>query len=177
MPILLGVHSIGPLLVHGVEASVLDRRPTTAIQSPYRRICSVVATMMVAGLVGWAGRALAQSVPESCAVVSDLGRFDLPLTRVAQRLGNGDPVKIIAIGSSSTAGTGASSRAFSYPSRLEAELRTRFPRTSITVINRGVAGEEAPQMLARFARDVIAENPTWCYGKSAPTPSCAAVMS
>jgi acyl-CoA thioesterase I len=142
----------------------------TAIQSPYGRIGSVVTIMMVAGLVGWTGRAVAQSVPESCAVASDLMRLGLPLTRVAQRLGNGDPVKIIAIGSSSTAGTGASSRAFSYPSRLEAELRTRFPRTSVTVINRGVAGEEAPQMLARFARDVIAEKPDlvlWQVGSNA----------
>src|SRR5262245_34196569 len=95
-------------------------RKMTAIQSSYRRMGSVVTIMMVAGLVGWTGRAVAQSVPESCAVASDLMRLDLPLTRVAQRLGNGDPVKIIAIGSSSTAGTGASSRAFSYPSRLEA---------------------------------------------------------
>jgi acyl-CoA thioesterase-1 len=78
---------------------------------------------------------------------------------VAQRLADVESVKIIAIGSSSTAGAGASSRAFSYPSRLEVELRTRFPRASITVINRGVGGEEAPQMLARFARGVIAEKP------------------
>jgi acyl-CoA thioesterase I len=142
----------------------------TAIQSPCRRIRSVVAITMVAGLVGWAGCALAHSVPESCAVASDLARLDLPLTRVAQRLGNGDPVKIIAIGSSSTAGAGASSRAFSYPSRLEAELRTRFPPVPITVINRGMRGEEAPQMLARFARDVIAEKPDlvlWQVGSNA----------
>jgi acyl-CoA thioesterase I len=162
------VHS-SPLLA--VPSTVLYRRKKmTAIQSPYRWTRPVVAIMMIAGLAGWTGRALAQSVPESCAVASDLARLDLPLTRVAQRLGNGDPVKIIAIGSSSTAGTGASSRAFCYPSRLEAELRTRFPRASITVINRGMAGEEAPQMLARFARDVIAEKPDlvlWQVGSNA----------
>ncbi len=142
----------------------------TGIQPPWRWMRLVVAGMMVSGLLGWAGRASAQSVPESCAVASDLARLDLPLTRVAQRLGNWEPVKIIAIGSSSTAGTGASSRASSYPSRLEVQLRTRFPRGSITVINRGAAGEEAPQMLARFARDVIADKPDlvlWQVGSNA----------
>src|SRR6266496_2433669 len=126
----------------------------------------LAAGMMFAGLLG-SERAPAQSAPASCSVASDLARLDLPLSRVAQRL---EPVKIIAIGSSSTAGAGASSRAFSYPSRLEVELRTRFPRASITVINRGVGGEEAPQMLARFARSVIAEKPDlvlWQVGSNA----------
>ena len=142
----------------------------TRIQPPWRRMWSVVGGMMLAGLLGWAERAPAQTAPESCSVTSDLARLDLPLSRVAQRLADGEPVKIIAIGSSSTAGAGASSRAFSYPSRLEVELRTRFPRASITVVNRGVGGEEAPQMLARFARSVIAEKPDlvlWQVGSNA----------
>src|SRR6266536_4755521 len=132
--------------------SALRGRPKkkmTRIQSPWRRIRLLVAGMTFAGLLGSAERAPAQSAPESCSVASDLARLDLPLSRVAQRLADGESVKIIAIGSSSTAGAGATSRAFSYPSRLEVELRTRFPPTSITVINRGVGGEEAPQMLAR----------------------------
>src|SRR6266702_433925 len=130
----------------------------------------LVAGMMFAGLLGSAERAPAQSASQSCSVASDLARLDLPLSHVAQRLADGESVKIIAIGSSSTAGAGASSRAFSYPSRLEVELRTRFPRASITVINRGVGGEEAPQMLARFARSVIAEKPDlvlWQVGSNA----------
>ncbi len=130
----------------------------------------LVAGMMFAGLLGSAERAPAQSASQSCSVASDLARLDLPLSHVAQRLADGESVKIIAIGSSSTAGAGASSRAFSYPSRLEVELRTRFPRASITVINRGVGGEEAPQMLARFARGVIAKKPDlvlWQVGSNA----------
>src|SRR5438876_7388714 len=112
----------------------------------------LVAGMTFAGLLGSAERAPAQTAPESCSVTSDLARLDLPLSRVAQRLADGQPVKIIAIGSSSTAGAGASSHAFSYPSRLEVELRTRFPRASITVVNRGVGGEEALRVRAGLAR-------------------------
>ena len=119
----------------------------TRTQPPWRRMRLVVVGMTFAGLLGSAERATAQSAPESCSVASDLARLDLPLSRVAQRLADGESVKIIAIGSSSTAGAGATSCAFSYPSRLEVELRTRFPRASITVINRGVRGEEAPSRL------------------------------
>ena len=68
-------------------------------------------------------------------------------------------IKIVAIGSSSTAGAGASSPAASYPSRLEAELTQHFLWHDITVLNRGVNGEEAPDMLARFDTSVIAEKP------------------
>src|SRR3989454_6942248 len=115
----------------------------TRIQPPWRRMWSVVGGMMLAGLLGWAERAPAQSPPESCSVASDLARLDLPLSRVAQRLADGEPVKIIAIGSSSTARAGASSRAFSYPSRLEVELRTRVPPASVTVVHRGAGGGKA----------------------------------
>jgi acyl-CoA thioesterase I len=134
------------------------------------RVPLVAAGMMVAELVVPVDRAQAEPAPQSCAVSSDLARFELPLSHVAERILAAEPVKIVAIGSSSTAGVGASSRALSYPSRLAVELRIRFPRVSITVINRGVGGEEAPQMLARFANDVIAEKPDlvlWQAGTNA----------
>src|SRR5262249_14405017 len=63
------------------------------------------------------------------------------------------------IGSSSTAGAGASTPAASYPGRLAVELRERFPGRTITVLNRGANGEETTDMLARFEPGVIAESP------------------
>ncbi|MBX9829671.1 MAG: SGNH/GDSL hydrolase family protein [Xanthobacteraceae bacterium] len=94
-----------------------------------------------------------------CTAPSELTRLDYTFKRVSQKVAAGQPVKIVAIGSSSTAGAGASSPALTYPARLEAELRELMPRVSITVVNRGVNGEEARDMLARFERDVFAENP------------------
>ena len=44
-------------------------------------------------------------------------RFTNPLTRMTEELTSGKPITIVAIGSSSTAGSGASSLAASYPSR------------------------------------------------------------
>ena len=89
----------------------------------------------------------------------DIARFENPLPRLSLRLSGGLPIKIVAIGSSSTAGAGASSPANSYPSQLEAELRAHFPDHPLTVVNRGVNGEEAADMLARFETNVVAENP------------------
>src|SRR5438477_221907 len=68
-----------------------------------------------------------------CAVVSDLAHIDRPLPRFAFRLAGGSPIKIVAIGSSSTAGAGASSPAGSYPSRLEVELHRHFPDHRLSV--------------------------------------------
>src|SRR5262249_42486863 len=74
---------------------------------------------------------------------------------------------IVAIGSSSTAGSGASSPAATYPSRLAVELTQRLPGHPITVLNRGVGGEEVDDMLKRFDTDVIAARPDlvlWQFG-------------
>ena len=95
----------------------------------------------------------------ACNAPADLVRLVNPLKRVAQRIAGGQPLTIVAIGSSSTAGAGASSPAMSYPSRLEAELKALFPRADITVLNRGVNGEESREMVARFDRDVSPQNP------------------
>jgi lysophospholipase L1-like esterase len=85
-------------------------------------------------------------------------------------LASGHQVTIVALGSSSTAGAGASAPAASYPSRLEAELTQRFPTQPIKVLNRGVNGERVADMLARLDRSVVAEHPDlvlWQVGTNA----------
>ena len=95
----------------------------------------------------------------ACQAPDDVLRLAAPLNHLSQKLSGGEPVTIVAIGSSSTQGAGASSPAASYPSRLEVELKTHFPHNSITVINRGVGGEEVPDMLKRFDQAVVAAKP------------------
>jgi lysophospholipase L1-like esterase len=95
----------------------------------------------------------------ACSAPAALTYLDHPLVRTARRLASGEPLTIVAIGSSSTAGAGASSPDASYPSRLAVELKKRFPAQAITVLNRGVNGEETDNMIARFSTDVIAEHP------------------
>jgi lysophospholipase L1-like esterase len=110
------------------------------------------------------------AVAAQCKVQPEIAHFDLPLTNLAHRLSIGRPIRIVAIGSSSTAGFGASSPAATYPSRLEAELHAHFPGHALTVLNRGVNSEELPNMVARFDTAVIAERPQlviWQFGTNA----------
>ena len=105
-----------------------------------------------------------------CSAPAELAKLDQPLARTARLLAGGQPIKIIALGSSSTAGAGASSPAASYPSRLAIELAEKFPSHPFTVLNRGVNGEEAKEMLARLETGVIAEKPDlvlWQVGTNA----------
>ena len=93
--------------------------------------------------------ARAQAPASGCNISADQVRLANPLARFAHKLVSGEPITIVAIGSSSTAGAGASSAAASYPNRLVVELKQHFPNHSVTVINRGVGGEEVGDMLKR----------------------------
>jgi acyl-CoA thioesterase I len=97
--------------------------------------------------------------PAACTVAPEQARFDFPLPHTSRVLASGRPLKIVALGSSSTYGAGASSSAAAYPNRLAEELAKRFPGHEITVLNRGVNGEEITDMLARLDKAVIAERP------------------
>jgi lysophospholipase L1-like esterase len=103
--------------------------------------------------------ARAETPALTCDTPLDLIRLANPLSHVAQKLTAGAPITIVAIGSSSTAGAGASSPAKSYPSQLAVELKKQFPYNSITVLNRGANGEEVADMLRRFDKAVVAAKP------------------
>lgn len=92
------------------------------------------------------------------------------LPHVAGKLVAGQPVVIVAFGSSSTAGFGASSPEFNYPNRLAAQLRRQYPSADITVVNAGVGGEDAPEMMKRLQKEVIDVHPDmviWQVGTNA----------
>lgn len=80
-------------------------------------------------------------------------------------------LRIIAFGSSSTEGVGASSPAATYPSRLQLELRRALPPSvEVSVRNAGIGGEDAEDMLRRLP-GVIAERPDlviWQTGTNDP---------
>lgn len=96
-----------------------------------------------------------------------------PLENFRTALGGKGPVRIVAMGSSSTAGLG---NVVAYPARLELYLRKHFkdddphPDIRIDVFNRGKGGEDAPQEVARFNADIFADNPSlvlWQVGTNA----------
>jgi lysophospholipase L1-like esterase len=81
------------------------------------------------------------------------------LPNIATKLAANEPVTIVAFGSSSTAGYGATSPIFSYPYRLADQLRRKYPMADITIFNRGIGGEDAEQMMQRMQTAVIDAKP------------------
>lgn len=73
-----------------------------------------------------------------------------PLPRMERLLKEKKPIKVLAIGSSSTVGVGASSPKFTYTSLLEGELEKAFKGPEIKIITRGVSGEMAEGAASRI---------------------------
>ena len=92
------------------------------------------------------------------------------LPHVAGKLAAGKPVTIIAFGSSTTQGHGSSRPEYNYPNRLAAQLRKQYPGADITVVNQGIGGEDAPEMMKRIKTAVLDANPDlviWQVGTNA----------
>jgi lysophospholipase L1-like esterase len=92
------------------------------------------------------------------------------LPHVASKLAAGEPVVIVAFGSSSTSGYGTTSPEFTYPNRLAAQLHRQYPSADITVVNRGKGGEDAPEMMKRLQVAVLDMKPDlviWQVGTNA----------
>jgi hypothetical protein len=66
--------------------------------------------------------------------------FERGLTHFAQSLARGQ-AKIVAIGSSTTAGEG---NIKAYPERLLSFLQAEYPNAKIAMVNKGISGQEAP---------------------------------
>jgi acyl-CoA thioesterase-1 len=85
-----------------------------------------------------------------CTAPEAVTHFKVSLPNTARAIRRGEALGIVAIGSSSTQGVGASDQAHTYPALLAEELRRRWPRLAVTVVNKGGGGETADLMLARF---------------------------
>jgi lysophospholipase L1-like esterase len=120
-----------------------------------------LALLLIAGLLPWSpGPApAAEPAREPCGVPRELANLEGALPRTYARIAARQPLKIVALGSSSTYGTGASNAEASYPRQLEIDLIERLPASHPEVINRGIPGDTAEDMLARLDHDVLAEKP------------------
>ena len=68
--------------------------------------------------------------------------------------------RIVAFGSSSTSGTGATSRHNTYPARLQELLRERpGGGLAVEVVNRGIEGEDINEMMRRLDADILSRRP------------------
>lgn len=124
------------------------------------RIASVGATM----LAGTSDGALSQargvvSPAERCLSANPGLSLGVPLPRTAARLKSGEPLKIVAIGSSSTVGLWVLAAAATYPEVMRRELSRLRPNATISVVNSGRIGDTIQGNIARFERDVLAHSP------------------
>ena len=111
--------------------------------------------------------------PRPCDTHADLVGFKYPLQHLTQSLSRQRKTRIVAIGSSSTAGERSPTgeiKIVPFPPRLELALRLWSFGRMIDVLNRGVRGQEATDEMSRFEPDVIAEAPSlviWQVGTNA----------
>lgn len=132
---------------------------------------ALVAALLLAGAAVSTVQHRAVAAPRmECPASADLTQLSQPLAHFTARLLNDEDITILALGSSSTEGTGASRKEFSYPSRLAGELHRLLPRVKIKVLNRGVGGEDAKRMLSRLDQQLAKERPDlvlWQVGTNA----------
>jgi acyl-CoA thioesterase I len=126
------------------------------------RIACIGAAMAGAGCAG----AFAQgqdhqglSSAERCLAANPALSLRIALPRTAARLKAGEPLSIVAVGSSSTVGLWVLRSAATYPEVMRQELLRLRSNANIRVINSGRVGDTIPGNIARFERDVLAYKP------------------
>ena len=102
---------------------------------------------------------LTRAVSTRCPLLDDtLPQFS-GISRTVTLLRERRPVTIVALGSSSTYGTGASDTSLSFPSQFARELQRVFPASAIRLVNAGIGGNVATDLDARLERDVLVHTP------------------
>jgi lysophospholipase L1-like esterase len=86
-------------------------------------------------------------------------RFRRPLRTLRRAVRESRTVRVLAIGSSSTAGVGASSPSATYLAKLETGLEGAFKGLDFEIIGRGESGEEAQGAADRMKAEVEAARP------------------
>ncbi|MDB5558936.1 MAG: lipolytic protein family [Enterovirga sp.] len=102
-------------------------------------------------------------VPPALSLTCDVPPADIaapaPLPHLEAAIAARRQIKVLAIGSSSTAGIGASSAAHNYPAQFEAILEKTFRGLDVVVQNRGVSGEVATATADRLRTIVGLDKP------------------
>jgi lysophospholipase L1-like esterase len=128
--------------------------------SPSRiRSLACAGALIGAAALSWSSPARGQSATETCLAVDQRLSADATLPRTTAALKANGPLKIVAMGSSSTLGLWQSDPAKTYPGMLESELRRLRPDLRLEVVNSGRNADTIPGNIARFDRDVLMHRP------------------
>jgi acyl-CoA thioesterase-1 len=96
---------------------------------------------------------------EVCLAANQTLSLGIALPRTAARLDAGATLRIVAVGSSSTAGLWVLNRAATYPEVMRRELARLRPNARVEVVNSGRIGETIRGSISRFKRDVLVYGP------------------
>ena len=120
-------------------------------------LAATIKSMLVAGMICISGvsspcaEPFSASAPCEPAFTPAAAGGGLPMT--SARLSRGRKLQILAIGSSSTFGIGASAPGKAYPAQLQKILRSVWGEDKVDVQNLGVSGETVTETLPRMKYD------------------------
>ncbi len=124
-----------------------------------RKTVQVTAAALAAALL-WAAPASAVEAENPCQAPAQMIYSAGPLPRMERLLkASSKKIKVLAIGSSSTVGVGASAPRFTYTSMLEGELGRAVNGLNVKIITRGVSGEIADGTAERIKLEVALTRP------------------
>jgi acyl-CoA thioesterase I len=143
------------------------KRSTTRKHVAYLRLTILAVAGALAGLPSTSGAQDLSAVAAPSAAASSAspsttkvpGPLRLELPWLGEALRTTHTAKVLAIGSSSTAGVGASSPSRTYTARLEADLESALKGTDFDVISHGLSGEVAQGAADRMKREVEETKP------------------
>lgn len=115
--------------------------------------CMLRAALLLATLaatvLGLMEAVEAAEVSDPACAAADLAPA-IALPALARVMAEGRVVQVLAIGSSSTAGAGASEPAKSYPAQLQRRLAMSWGAKAVHVENAGINGEKGPETFERL---------------------------
>ncbi len=106
----------------------------------------------------------------ACRAKPELLKLGSSLPTARRAIAERKHLRIVALGSSSTAGYGVSNPAYAYPMQLRIGLEKALPGIEIEVINRGIGGQDVEEMAARMRADMMPIPPSlviWQTGTNA----------
>jgi acyl-CoA thioesterase I len=106
-------------------------------------------------IIAWSASAVASP---DCRASHELLDLHYPLKVSRKAVAEHHELRIVAMGSSSTQGYGATSAQFSYPAQLKLRLDRAMPGVAIHVFNKGIGGQDATEESARMQSDVGPEH-------------------
>jgi lysophospholipase L1-like esterase len=125
-----------------------------------RRLLAIALVLLAAGA----------AAEEPCASKPGQLTLGAPLPKSRAAIKERKAIEVVALGSSSTQGYGASTPFHSYPAALLRTLQAELPGVKVAVLNKGIGGQDVSQMLERLERDVFAVEPdlvVWQVGTNA----------